>query len=316
LLGLSNTGLSYSPSRSLDDPKLCSSYFPKRIHPSDDSIQILFSSPEDAPSPFFTAFWAAVDGRALTSLHRTAAGAAFLSSLLECAILLIKRIQSSKERSQPTVDETGWIKELFSRVWTELSDQKLKLEDRMLANIIPRTLGVLMDLSRIVFDVAWEALAIQMKISAESGKKDAAKLVSVLLKALVEGSSDSNTQVENKRYLKEKADELLKAISKDDIERVERLVHGSSEEKTTNFDMIEEFLKQFKEGLFVDQVLASVRGINCIVELESDPDLRSGMSCFPNMPSRYFHFRPTCYFLISYIEKRKQGAKLCGIPFS
>ena len=229
---------------------------------SDNSIQILFSSDDNALSTFFTAFWAAVDGRAFTSLHRTAAAAAFLSALLECTILLIKRIQNSKEEPRPTVDENGLLKELFSRLWIELSDQKLKLEDKMLAKIIPQTLGVLIDRSRILFDVAWDALAIQMKISAESGKKDATKLVSVLLNALIEGSSDSKAQTGNQKYLREKADELLNAISKDDIERLECLVLGSGEEKTTNFDTIEEILEQFRERLFIDQVLASVCGIS------------------------------------------------------
>lgn len=223
----------------------------------DNSDQILFSSSEDAISPLFTAFWAAVDGRALTSLHRTAAAAAFLSALLECTIFLIKRIQILREGTQLTVDENGLLKELFSRVWVELSEQKLKLEDRTVAKIIPQVLGSLVGLSRVLFDAAWEALAIQMKISSESGKKDVAKLVSVILKALINGSSDSNTQSENRKYIKEKADELLKVISKHDLERIESLVL-SSEGGTTNFGTIEEILEQFREGLFIDQVLASV----------------------------------------------------------
>ncbi|KAJ8507641.1 hypothetical protein ONZ45_g9999 [Pleurotus djamor] len=44
-----------------------------------------------------TSFWAAVDGRALSSLQRTAASAAFLSSLLECLVFLTKRVYGKPE---------------------------------------------------------------------------------------------------------------------------------------------------------------------------------------------------------------------------
>lgn len=156
------------------------------------------------------------------------------------------------------MDETGLLKELFSRVWVELSEQKLKLEDRTLAKLIPQALGTLLDLNRVLFDAAWEALAIQMKKESENEKKNSAKLVSVLLKAMIDGSSDSNIQAENKKYIKEKADELLKVISKDDLERIESLVLSSSEGRTADFDMIQEILEQFRERLFIDQVLACV----------------------------------------------------------
>jgi hypothetical protein len=194
-----------------------------------------------------------------------AASAAFLSSLLECTIFLLKRVQNSTERSRITVHENGpavLLKDLFSRVWIETSNQKLKLEEMALAKPVSQTLLVLMDLNRIFFDAAWEALAAQMKISSQSGKKDEAKLVSVLLKALVDGPSDSTTRPKNKKCLKEKADELLKVIFKDNMERIERLVLGSAEEGTTSFDMMEEILDQLREGLFIDQDLAFVRGIS------------------------------------------------------
>jgi hypothetical protein len=232
--------------------------------------------------------------------------------LLECTIFLIKRIQKSSEGSQLIVDENGTVtllKELFSRVWIEISNQRLKLEERTLTKLIPQALGALVDLDRIFFDAAWEALAAQMRISSKGGGKDAMKLVSVLLKALIDGSSNSNTRAEDKNYVREMADNLLQVISRDEMERIESVVLGSSEESTTNSNMIEEILEQFREGLFLDQNLASVGGIRCVVESISygDPD-RDGIACFLSMPSRCFRLRRTCCFPIFHIEMTRQGA--------
>ncbi|KAJ7584094.1 hypothetical protein C8J56DRAFT_1005201 [Mycena floridula] len=59
------------------------------------SSPILASVSDDEPplSHFFTSFWAAIDGRALSSLQRAATTSAFLSSLLECMVFLVRRIQ-------------------------------------------------------------------------------------------------------------------------------------------------------------------------------------------------------------------------------
>lgn len=157
------------------------------------------------------------------------------------------------------------LKGLFSRIWIELSNQKLKLEERTLAKLMSQTLGTLVVLNRIFFDAAWEALTDQMKLSSEKGEKVAARLVSILLKALIEGSSNSNVPAENKEYLKEKAIELLRAISRDEMEKIESFV-GSNEEKLPNFEMIEEILEQFREWLFMDQDLAAVREIYYVTE--------------------------------------------------
>ena len=216
-------------------------------------------------SPFFTSFWAAIEGRALSSLHRTAAAAAFLSSLLECTVFLLKRVHISTDGS-PAVDANTLLKELFSRVWIEVSSQNLKVEERILVELLQQTLLALMDLRRMFFDVAWEAVAFEAKTSSKNGTKDSTKIVSALLKTLTSFSSDLSFRAEKKNYLKVKADELLMEISKDEIERVEHVVLGSSEEGTRSFDMLEAILEQFREELFLDLGLASVCGNNCVIK--------------------------------------------------
>ena len=97
------------------------------VRASAESYQILAPVTE-----FFASFWAALDGRALTSLDRTAANAAFLSSLLECTLFLVRRLWNDKEEHATLLlseKEEGldgpegakWlVGEQFKRVWEEL----------------------------------------------------------------------------------------------------------------------------------------------------------------------------------------------------
>lgn len=95
---------------------------------------------------FFTSFWAALDGRALTSLDRTAANAAFLSSLLECTLFLARRLWNDKEEHATLLLSEGvgdndlgnmggpegakWlVGQQLKRVWEELlGGSRLKVQ--------------------------------------------------------------------------------------------------------------------------------------------------------------------------------------------
>ncbi|KAF8151620.1 hypothetical protein B0H34DRAFT_801324 [Crassisporium funariophilum] len=127
---------------------------------------IMFSSTDEAPlTQFFTSFWEAINGRALSSLHRVAASSAFLSSLLECIVFLIKRMQSDNAReerdpSTPTNEfSETLVKAQLSRVWDEISNKKLRVEERAAARLVARTLESLSEVDQSLFDAAWEALA-------------------------------------------------------------------------------------------------------------------------------------------------------------
>jgi len=93
----------------------------------------------------------------LNSLHRTAASSAFLSSLLECLVFLLRRIYKSGEASH-FFDNADCaeilVNEQFSRGWSELSTQRLSVEERTVARLMGQTLVVLVDIARILIDAA------------------------------------------------------------------------------------------------------------------------------------------------------------------
>lgn len=106
-----------------------------------------------SPTPvqtFFDSFWAAIDGRALGGLDRAAASAAFLSSLLECMVFIVKRLMG--DQGKMLVAEGGdgkeealrLITEQFKRVWEDISTDKLKVPHHVAAGALSRTLATLL----------------------------------------------------------------------------------------------------------------------------------------------------------------------------
>jgi len=102
-------------------------------NPDLDPPQFLLQSDSGIPaSPFFSSFWAAVDGRALSALDRTAASAAFLSALLECTAFVVRRVRSARDKAGNNVYGEGAERELvhgqYARVWEESTSKRLKVE--------------------------------------------------------------------------------------------------------------------------------------------------------------------------------------------
>lgn len=104
---------------------------------------------------FFASFWAALDGRALTSLDRAATNAAFLSSLLECTLFLARRLRNDKEEHATLLVEgdgdvgnmggpegAKWVvREQFKRVWGELlGAERLKVQIGVGGKIVGQSL--------------------------------------------------------------------------------------------------------------------------------------------------------------------------------
>lgn len=122
-------------------------------------VQVLLSSSSLPPlSDLFTSFWAAIDGRALSSLHRSATSAAFLSALLECIVFLVKRLRSDARNNEPLLtgstsvvldakeEAEKLVTEQISRVWQELKGSTLKVEGRTAAKLTAQTLVSLDDI--------------------------------------------------------------------------------------------------------------------------------------------------------------------------
>jgi hypothetical protein len=76
---------------------------------------------------FLTAFWSALDGRALSGLDRAASSAAFLNSLLECLPFLVKRVDKGNTDTLVTDEVRKLLAEQTARVIEEAVDQRLKV---------------------------------------------------------------------------------------------------------------------------------------------------------------------------------------------
>ena len=259
---------------------------PAHIH---RTMQVMISSTDAISSPlseFFTSFWAAVDGRALSSLHRSAASAAFLSSLLECMVFLIKRMKSSHFR-HPDPDQTSivattsdlvgpsfsiseitgrLVKEQYNHIWNELGTRKLKVEERAAARLLGKTMEDLGNIDSALMNSAWEAFVDGIRLAAGGGgsvkvdgqqelgleqqqEQDESKiLISTMLKVFYDRFKDGTV-------LKKRVIKLVKDVLDAQVEKfcgVERL-------EGDKFGLLVRMLGQFREGLFFDEGFSSVR---------------------------------------------------------
>lgn len=109
--------------------------------------QILLSSSLPT-SDLFTAMWEAVNSRALSSLQRSTASAAFLSSLVECVIFLTKRLYKEREPmgdvSLSTEDSQATalriVEEEIGRIWDSLCSNRLKVDEVTSTNLLGKLL--------------------------------------------------------------------------------------------------------------------------------------------------------------------------------
>ncbi|KAF8875235.1 hypothetical protein BD779DRAFT_1613454 [Infundibulicybe gibba] len=161
---------------------------------------------------FLTSFWAAIDGRALSSLHRSAASAAFLSSLLESPPGSWTA-ESANEQARKVVQEQ------FEKVWEEVEHRNLRAEERAAGTILARTLASLIDMDPTLFDAAWDTLTFKIKTSSSS------LLVAVVLKTFFDRFSGSPLQ--------SRIDSLLTEVSFLAVDRCESLFNPNAESPAT-----------------------------------------------------------------------------------
>ena len=96
---------------------------------------------------FFTSFWGAIDGRALSGLQRLEASAQFLGALLECLVFLVRRFWKGTE----TESVRALVKGQLERVWTELVAGTLRVEPKVVGRQICKTLEELKRIDEGVF---------------------------------------------------------------------------------------------------------------------------------------------------------------------
>ena len=113
-------------------------------NPGVDPQQILLHSDSDIPaSSFFSSFWAAVDGRALSALNRTTKSAAFLSALLECIVFVVRRMRSAREEVDNVYGgdtEKVLVRDQYTKVWEGCTSRRLRVEEGTAAELMAKSL--------------------------------------------------------------------------------------------------------------------------------------------------------------------------------
>lgn len=218
----------------------------------------LIASYSSSPLPdLFKSFWAAIDSRALSSLRRSATSAAFLASLLECMVFLLKRLRSDESRdgvdagiiprsSSETVEGLGQslVKQEFTRVWNELAVEKLKVEERAAARLLAQTLESLYDMNWGLFNSAWSALSEAMRHAEETNSS--INLTFSLLKVFYNRFKDGTP-------LKFAVSELLVELLISSVDKCRKAFDsGVPKSGSSPFDVLVAALDQFREGLFFD----------------------------------------------------------------
>ncbi|KAG2130479.1 hypothetical protein BD769DRAFT_1452567 [Suillus cothurnatus] len=124
---------------------------------------------------FFTSFWAAIDGRALSSLERKVPSASFLSSLLECLVFFLRRLSSGSQdhgalsgsvsdglvpnntHLRNLADEL--VKSQFTRIWEELKTRRLRTDEKDAGKLIANSLLSLHRMNIDLFTTAWNTIS-------------------------------------------------------------------------------------------------------------------------------------------------------------
>lgn len=124
---------------------------------------------------FFTSFWAAIDGHALSSLERKVPSASFLSSLLECLVFFLRRLLGGSEdhgalsgsvsddlvsnntRLQDVADEL--VRSQFTRIWQEVKARRLRADENDVGKLIASSLLSLHRMNIDFFTTAWDTVS-------------------------------------------------------------------------------------------------------------------------------------------------------------
>ncbi|KAH9041508.1 hypothetical protein EDB83DRAFT_2409286 [Lactarius deliciosus] len=129
------------------------------LHSIPSSILLHFDSNTPA-SPFFSSFWAAIDGRALSALDRAAKSAAFLRALLECTAFIARRVRGSRDGTGNSMYDDNAAEALvraqYARVLEESTSRRLRVEEGVAGELIAKSMVTLNEIDPGLFDAAWD----------------------------------------------------------------------------------------------------------------------------------------------------------------
>ncbi|KAK0191944.1 hypothetical protein F5146DRAFT_1102178 [Armillaria mellea] len=157
-------GCSGSPIQGYPTVVIIISTIPSSIFASTSSVSPL--------TDFFTSFWAAIDGRALSGLNRAKASGAFLESLYECMVFLLRRVHRDTGHASLLLGTEVKMDELVEdqlvKTFKALEDRTLKVEEKNLCDTVAKTLVSLEDIDHDLYRSAWNVLSQIIKGSPSS----------------------------------------------------------------------------------------------------------------------------------------------------
>ena len=142
------------------------------------------------------------------------------------------------------------IQEQFSLIWEQVSSKQLNVEERAAARLLAQTLENLFATDQALYEVSWGTLA--MSINSSTMKEDNAHLVSAALKIIYDRFKEGT-------LLKDRAKFLLKEVLVAGLDRCEQFLATQQEGETASFALLLGLLDQFREGLFDDAAISTVR---------------------------------------------------------
>ncbi|KAH9988778.1 hypothetical protein BJV74DRAFT_459602 [Russula compacta] len=219
---------------------------------------ILLHSDSGIPaSPFFSSFWAAIDGRALSALDRTAKSAAFLDALLECTALIVRRVRNAREKASNSVyredAEKALVRAQYTRVWEECTSRRLRVEEGIAGELVAKSMVRLNEIDTGLFDAAWGALVPGTTVHPNTAAAPNTQFLFSLFKAFrtvfVLGSHPRSV-----------ADELFQRIVGGVLEQSQDALLSRAQEENTYriLDVLHDLIDTFGDNLFtrVDQAEA------------------------------------------------------------
>lgn len=229
---------------------------------------IIASSGVKSPlEDLFTSLWAALDGRALSSLHRFVTSAAFLSALLECVVFMARRSVLGARRtegstpdpddiSDATKEARSLVREQFGKVWQEIKGGRLKVEERAAARLVAQNLDALkkVDLGIVsrqdgdltLRGAAWSVLETGLRAATATNPVLVAAFLKVLYDHFKEGTAEEKA-----------VGELIYSVLHDSARRItDSLQKETTESIKDDVKFFECMLEQFREGLFDNQGFA------------------------------------------------------------
>lgn len=283
----------------------------------------------------FTSLWAALDGRALSSLHRAITSAAFLSALLECTGFMTRRLildgsKVNEETSAPenalTSDGISGVKQearkltqtQYGKAWEELKSGRLKVEERAGARLIAQNLESLQKIDSGfpsgqgavgLFEVAWGTLRNNHREVVRVNPGLVATFAKVLFDHFKEGAH-GRVEVE----------EFVHEVLGDCVENIHRLLRAPGEEGVKDeIRFLEYMLEQFREGIFEDEAFSQVCSLTYY--LLAAPCAEFALFCRGLMSSskctRHPYSNPRLHycFLTSLTEMTRGIHSKCGMHF-